>query len=51
MSKKSNKKNDAKRAAFAAKQEQEGRNVINWIFAALVGLGVLFAVYTIISVG
>lgn len=37
----------AKRNAYAAKKEQEGRNVINWIFGGLIALGVLFAGYTI----
>lgn len=40
-------KRDAKKAAYAAKKEQEGRKVINWIFAILVLLGVLYAFYSI----
>ena len=40
-------KNNAKRKAYAEKQEQEGRNVINWIFGILVALGALYAIYTI----
>ncbi len=39
-------KKNAKRAAYAEKQEQEGRSVINWIFAILVALGVIFAIYS-----
>ena len=37
---------NSKRAAWAAKQEKEGNKVINWIFGILVGLGVLYLVYT-----
>lgn len=40
-------KNNAKRKAYAEKQEQEGRNIINWIFGILVALGALYAIYTI----
>ncbi|MBR3522645.1 MAG: hypothetical protein IKN75_09045 [Prevotella sp.] len=39
-------KRDAKKAAYAAKKEQEGRNVINWIFGILIALGALYAIYT-----
>lgn len=48
MSKKTAKtaKSEAKKAAYAAKQEQEGRNVINWIFGVLIALGVIFAIYS-----
>ena len=38
---------NAKKAAYAAKKEQEGRNVINWIFGILIALGVIFAIWTI----
>ena len=41
---------NAKREAYAAKQEQEGRNVINWIFAILIALGVIYAIYSIVMV-
>ena len=47
MSKLRHAKRDAKKAAFAAKQEQEGRNVINWIFGILVLLGAIYAIFTI----
>ncbi|MCR5070163.1 MAG: hypothetical protein K6A78_10305 [Prevotella sp.] len=43
----SNKNNNAKRKAYAEKKEQEGRNVINWIFGILVALGAAYAIYTI----
>lgn len=39
-------KSEAKKAAYAAKQEQEGRTVINWIFGILIALGVIFAIYS-----
>lgn len=48
---KNKKRTNAKRAAFAEKQEKHGRSVINWIFAALVALGVIYAVYTMIILG
>ena len=41
---------NAKREAYAAKQEQEGRNVINWIFGILIALGVIYAIYSIVKV-
>jgi hypothetical protein len=42
---------NAKRAAYAHKQEEQGRKVINWIFAILVLLGVIYAAFTIINLG
>lgn len=36
------KKNNPKRAAYAAKEEKEGKNVVKWIIGVLVGLGVVF---------
>ena len=44
MSKKKN--HNPKRAAYAAKQEQEGRNVVKWIIGVLVALGVIFMCWT-----
>lgn len=41
---------NAKKEAYAAKQEQEGRNVINWIFGILIALGVVYAIYSIVMV-
>lgn len=46
MSKLKKAKAEAKKQAYAAKKEQEGRNVINWIFGILVALGVVYAIYT-----
>ncbi|MBP3510561.1 MAG: hypothetical protein J6K19_00775 [Prevotella sp.] len=39
-----NKKN-ARREAYQARQEQEGRKVVNWIFGILVALAVAYIVY------
>ena len=41
-------KGEAKKQAYAAKKEQEGRNVINWIFGVLIALGAVYAIYTIV---
>ena len=41
------KKLNAKQKAYAAKEEQKGRNVVNWIFGVLILLGVLYLVYSI----
>lgn len=41
---------NAKKEAYAAKQEQEGRNVINWIFGILIALGVIYAIYSIVMI-
>ena len=51
MSKFKHAKRDAKKAAYAERQEKQQKSVINWIFGVLIALGVLYAVYTIISVG
>lgn len=39
-----NKKN-ARREAYQARQEQEGRKVVNWIFGILVALAVAYIIY------
>ncbi|MBR1448998.1 MAG: hypothetical protein IJ588_09700 [Prevotella sp.] len=41
------KKLNAKQKAYAEKEEQKGRNVVNWIFGVLILLGVLYLVYSI----
>jgi len=43
------KKLNAKREAYKKKQEQQGKNVVNWIFGVLVALAVLYLVYLYIS--
>lgn len=40
MSKNKKALKDAKKAAWAAKQEKEGNSVINWIFGILIGLAI-----------
>ena len=48
MSKENKIAGNAKRAAYAAKQEKEGNKVIGWIIGVLIGLGVVFAAYSCI---
>ena len=43
----SNKKVNQKREAYAKKQEQEGRKIVNWIFGILVVLAIAFCAYSI----
>jgi hypothetical protein len=45
----SKKKTNAKREAFQKKQEQQGKNVVNWIFGVLVAMAVIYLVYLTIS--
>ena len=40
------KKNQAKREAYAKKQEQKGKNVMKWIFVALAILAVVYLVWS-----
>ena len=42
-----NKKVNAKREAYAKKQEESGKKVVMWIIGVLIALGVLYAVWTI----
>lgn len=51
MSKLRHAQRDAKKAAYAAKQEKEGKNVVNWIFGVLILLGAIYAIYTIMFLG
>ena len=44
------KKGQARRAAYEARQEKEGKKVVNWIFAALIILAICFIVYSMIIV-
>ena len=39
-----------KKQAFQKKQEQGGKKVVNWIFAALIALALLFVVYSVFIV-
>ena len=40
-------KGKARRAAREARQEKEGKQVINWIFGALILLGIVYVVYAV----
>ena len=44
------KKGQARRAAYEARQEKEGKQVVNWIFAVLIILAICFIVYSMIIV-
>ena len=41
------KKNNARRAAYQARQEKEGKKVVNWIFGALIFLAICFVIYSV----
>ncbi len=41
-----NDKSKARRAAYEKRQEEKGRKIVNWIFAALVILAVIFIIYS-----
>ena len=41
------KKNKARRAAYQARQEKEGKKVVNWIFGVLIFLALCFVVYSV----
>ena len=41
------KKNNARRAAYQARQEKEGKKVVNWIFGVLIFLALCFVVYSV----
>ena len=43
------KKNQAKREAYAKKQEQKGKNLVMWIIGILIALGLIFAISTSLS--
>lgn len=40
-------KGKARRAAYEARQEKEGKKIIKWIFIALVALAVCFVAYSV----
>lgn len=42
---KNNKKVDAKREAYAKKQEQQGKNIVMWIIGGLIALAVAYVVW------
>ena len=41
------KKNNARRAAYQARPETEGKKVVNWIFGARVVLAICFVIYSV----
>ena len=41
------KKNNARRAAYQARQEKEGKKGVNWIFGVLIFLALCFVVYSV----
>ena len=44
------KKNNARRAAYQKRQEEDGKKVVNWTFGVLVVLALAFAVYSMFIV-
>ena len=42
----SNKKVNAKREAYAKKQEEKGKKVVAWIFGSLIVLAVIYLIWT-----
>lgn len=40
---------NAKQRAYEKKQEEQGRKVVNWIFAILVLMAVLYLIFTVTS--
>ena len=42
------KKGQARRAAYEARQEKEGKKAVKWIFAVLVALALCFIAYSVI---
>ena len=48
MAKKSKEKQlNARQKAYAKKEEKEGRKVVNWIFAVLILLSILYLVFSV----
>ena len=41
------KKNNAKREAYAKKQEEQGKKVVTWIFGGLIVLAIIYLIWTI----
>jgi len=39
-------KNNAKREAYAKKQEEQGKKVVTWIFVGLILLAIIYLVWT-----
>ena len=43
------KKNNAKRKAYAKKQEESGKKVVMWIIGSLIVLGIIFMIWTFMN--
>ena len=41
-----NKKVNAKREAYAKKQEEQGKKVVSWIFGGLIVLAIIYLIWT-----
>ena len=41
---------NAKREAYAKKQEEQGRKVVAWIFGALIVLAIVYMIWTVTMV-
>ena len=41
-----NKKVNAKREAYAKKQEEQGKKVVTWIFAGLIILAIIYLIWS-----
>ena len=41
-----NKKVNAKREAYAKKQEEQGKKVVTWIFGGLIILAIIYLIWT-----
>ena len=44
------KKNNARRAAYQARQKKKGKKVVNWIFGVLIFLALCFVVYSVLII-
>ena len=42
----SNKKANAKREAYAKKQEEKGKHIVGWIFGGLIVLAIIYLFWT-----
>ncbi len=40
-----NKKHNAKREAYARKQEEQGKKVVTWIFGGLIVLAIIYVIW------
>lgn len=45
------KKSDAKREAYAKKQEQQGKNIVMWIIGGLIALALIYVGWVTVMIG